>query len=213
MNEMVCFSFRVPAFGHTVETIRLHRKMRFVLKYLFSSSRTFWNLYSLFLLWFFQSGEDEAPARIDEESDSPQDEQKKNVQQNVIFNIVSLNELLLMESICLISLFGQGDESNDSFEPPKIVSKPRHARVSKPIPIGMHHTVCGSEAINLAKRLTEELASQQMGQCGSLGSTPPNKTGSTENSPEELRSRSLEQGEKSKGNFLLCASSFPLLLF
>lgn len=84
--------------------------------------------------------------------------------------------------------------------PPRIVSKHRHARVSKPIPIGMHHTVCGSEAINLAKRLTEELASQQVSQGGSLGNTAA--AVSAQNSPEELRSRSLEQGEKSKGNAL-----------
>lgn len=104
--------------------------------------------------------------------------------------------------------FGQGDESNELSEPPKIVSKPRHTRVSKPIPIGMHHTVCGSEAINLAKRLTEELASQQV--TGSLGNTPT-QTVSTEHSPEELRSRSLEQGEKSKGN-TWCAGT-PLYAF
>ncbi|XP_055304483.1 inositol hexakisphosphate and diphosphoinositol-pentakisphosphate kinase isoform X9 [Sitodiplosis mosellana] len=125
------------------------------------------------------SGEDDsAPARIEEESDSPIDEQKKTVnQKSVIFNI--------------------GDESTDMLEnPPRIVSKHRHSRVSKPIPIGMHHTVCGSEAINLAKRLTEELASQQVAQVGSLGNAPT--IVSAQNSPEELRSRSLEQGEKSK---------------
>lgn len=41
----------------------------------------------------FQSGEDESgPARIEEESDSPQDEQKKSIphQKSVIFDIVSL---------------------------------------------------------------------------------------------------------------------------
>lgn len=63
----------------------------------------------------------------------------------------------------------------------------------------MHHTVCGSEAINLAKRLTEELASQQVTQCGSLGNTASNASAS---SPEEIKSRSLEHGEKSKGNGL-----------
>lgn len=77
------------------------------------------------------------------------------------------------------------------------MSKHRHTRASKPIPIGLHHTVCGSEAMNLAKRLTEELASQQTTQGGSLGNTTTNATAS---SPEEVRSRSLEQGEKSKGN-------------
>lgn len=99
------------------------------------------------------------------------------------------------------SVYLKGDELTDTTEnPPRIVSKHRHARVSKPIPIGVHHTVCGSEAVNLAKRLTEELASQQVTQGGSLGNTTT--TGSTQNSPEELRSRSLEQGDKSKGNVL-----------
>lgn len=109
--------------------------------------------------------------------------------------------------------FGQGDEPNELAEPPRIVSKPRHNRVSKPIPIGLHHTVCGSEAINLAKRLTEELASQsqQDQKCGSLGNTTT-QTVSTEHSPEEIRSRSLEQGEKSKGN-ILCARTVLCSLF
>lgn len=98
-------------------------------------------------------------------------------------------------------MYLKGDESSDFSEnPPRIVSKHRHTRASKPIPIGMHHTVCGSEAMNLAKRLTEELASQQVTQGGSLGNT--STAVSAQNSPEELRSRSLEQGEKSKGNVL-----------
>lgn len=93
--------------------------------------------------------------------------------------------------------------------PPRIVSKHRHTRASKPIPIGMHHTVCGSEAINLAKRLTEELASQQVvSQGGSLGNTAA--AVSAQSSPEELRSRSLEQGEKSKGNALSTFSHFRI---
>lgn len=106
----------------------------------------------------------------------------------------------------------KGDESNDFLEnPPRIVSKHRHSRVSKPIPIGMHHTVCGSEAINLAKRLTEELASQQVSQGGSLGNTTT--TVSAQNSPEEMRSRSLEQGEKSKGMSLRVVFLLLFLLF
>lgn len=100
-------------------------------------------------------------------------------------------------------MYRQGDESSDFSEnPPKIVSRHRHTRASKPIPIGMHHTVCGSEAINLAKRLTEELASQQVTQGGSLGNPSTSTVVSAQNSPEEVRSRSLEQGEKSKGNAL-----------
>lgn len=106
----------------------------------------------------------------------------------------------------------QGDESSDLAEPPRIVSKHRHTRASKPIPIGMHHTVCGSEAMNLAKRLTEELASQQVTQGGSLGNTTSNASAS---SPEEVRSRSLEQGEKSKGNasLILMLNRFVLTAF
>lgn len=100
-------------------------------------------------------------------------------------------------------------QSNDlcdaASNPPRIVTKHRHTRASKPIPIGLHHTVCGSEAINLAKRLTEELASQQVVQGGSLGNPAINAVHS---SPEELRSRSLEQGEKPKGNHLRVITLF-----
>lgn len=100
----------------------------------------------------------------------------------------------------------QVDDSNDTASnPPRIVSKHRHTRASKPIPIGLHHTVCGSEAINLAKRLSEELASQQIGQGGSLGESTINAVHS---SPDELRSRSLEQGEKTKGNNLRVITLF-----
>lgn len=95
----------------------------------------------------------------------------------------------------------QVDDFNQE-NPPKIVSKTRHVRVSKPIPIGVHHTVCGSEAINLAKRLSEELASQQALQGGSLGNPPKQK-----NSPDEPRSRSFEQADKSKGNFHLSSAA------
>lgn len=80
--------------------------------------------------------------------------------------------------------------------PIKCATKQRYARISRPIPIGHHHTVCGSEALNLAKRLNEELATQQAAQGGSLGTAPPVHTGPD---AEEPRSRSFEQGEKSKG--------------
>ena len=78
-----------------------------------------------------------------------------------------------------------------------MTNKNRHVKMSKPIPIGMHHTVSGHEAMDLAKRLTDELASQQAHQGGSLVTGRPM-------SPEALeqRARSYEQrGEqKSKGN-------------
>lgn len=68
--------------------------------------------------------------------------------------------------------------------------------MSRPIPIGLHHTVCGSEALNLAKRLNEELATQQAAQGGSLGNQQQTNPAQDTDEP---RSRSFEQGEKTKG--------------
>lgn len=66
------------------------------------------------------------------------------------------------------------------------VTKPRHSKTSKPIPIGSHHTVSGHEASDLAKRLSKELAAQQAAQMGSLEVERPL-------SPEtEPRSRSYD---------------------
>lgn len=79
------------------------------------------------------------------------------------------------------------DDVNELMALPKMTNKNRHSRVSKPIPIGSHHTVSGHEAMDLAKRLTDELASQQSHQGGSLGSQ-------RNTSPEqEPRARSFEQ--------------------
>ncbi|XP_037921016.1 inositol hexakisphosphate and diphosphoinositol-pentakisphosphate kinase isoform X4 [Hermetia illucens] len=66
-------------------------------------------------------------------------------------------------------------------------TRPKHLKTSKPIPIGSHHTVCGHEAMDLAKRLSEELAAQQAKQSGSLGT---NRALSPDAEP---RSRSYEQ--------------------
>ncbi|XP_055711882.1 inositol hexakisphosphate and diphosphoinositol-pentakisphosphate kinase isoform X38 [Phlebotomus papatasi] len=65
---------------------------------------------------------------------------------------------------------------------------------SEPIPIGSCHTVSGHEAMDLAKRLSKELASQQQIQGGSLGAT-------RSMSPDtEPRSRSYETTQsKPKG--------------
>ncbi|KAM7350643.1 inositol hexakisphosphate and diphosphoinositol-pentakisphosphate kinase isoform 4-T4 [Cochliomyia hominivorax] len=76
---------------------------------------------------------------------------------------------------------------------------------SKPIPIGAHHTVSGHEAMDLAKRLNQELASQQQQtkQTGSLEATRPI-------SPDgEPRSRSFEQRPKNshKDNTVTSTSS------
>lgn len=89
---------------------------------------------------------------------------------------------------------------------PKMTNRNRHSRVSKPIPIGAHHTVSGHEAMDLAKRLTDELASQQSHQGGSLGSQ---RNASPENEP---RARSFEQkNTKTKGKF--CAMLSPSMCF
>lgn len=80
-----------------------------------------------------------------------------------------------------------------------IKSKKRNHRSSDPIPIGQCHTVSGHEAMDLAKRLSEELAAQQQGtQSGSLKN---NRSASPDTEP---RSRSFEQRQhsKAKGKFL-----------
>lgn len=75
----------------------------------------------------------------------------------------------------------------------------RHSK-SKPIPIGSHHTVAGHEAMDLAKRLNKELASQQQQQTKQTGSLETNRPISPDGEP---RSRSFEQrSQKSKGMFL-----------
>lgn len=89
----------------------------------------------------------------------------------------------------------QTDDPNDLVLP-RITNKNRHSKVTKPIPIGAHHTVSGHEAMDLAKRLTDELASQQS---GSLGTQ---RAGSPETEP---RSRSYDQKKtKEKGKIINC---------
>ncbi|CAD7090313.1 unnamed protein product [Hermetia illucens] len=81
-------------------------------------------------------------------------------------------------------------------------TRPKHLKTSKPIPIGSHHTVCGHEAMDLAKRLSEELAAQQAKQSGSLGT---NRALSPDAEP---RSRSYEQQHpKTKDTTTSSASS------
>lgn len=79
---------------------------------------------------------------------------------------------------------------------PKMTNRTRHhSKMSRPIPIGIHHTVSGHEAMDLAKRLNEELAAQQAKANGSLGS---GQTGPL--SPKsEPRARSLEQQPEAAG--------------
>lgn len=58
-------------------------------------------------------------------------------------------------------------EEHDEFTTCSMSEKKRPSKISNPIHIG-HHTVSGHEALNLAKRLSEELATQnQSSQTGS----------------------------------------------
>ncbi|XP_058976961.1 inositol hexakisphosphate and diphosphoinositol-pentakisphosphate kinase-like isoform X14 [Musca domestica] len=105
------------------------------------------------------------------------------------------------------------DEENDTDESPvktHLISPDgfdceiRHSK-SKPIPIGSHHTVAGHEAMDLAKRLNKELASQQQQQTKQTGSLEANRPISPDGEP---RSRSFEQrSQKSKDNTVTSTSS------
>ncbi|XP_061396680.1 inositol hexakisphosphate and diphosphoinositol-pentakisphosphate kinase [Musca vetustissima] len=107
------------------------------------------------------------------------------------------------------------DEENDTDESPvktHLISPDgfdceiRHSK-SKPIPIGSHHTVAGHEAMDLAKRLNKELASQHQQQQSNkqTGSLEANRPISPDGEP---RSRSFEQrSQKSKDNTVTSTSS------
>ncbi|XP_055384691.1 inositol hexakisphosphate and diphosphoinositol-pentakisphosphate kinase isoform X2 [Condylostylus longicornis] len=108
------------------------------------------------------------PTRIDEESDISLDEN----------SIQNSEEPLFLE-----------EKNREREISPAILE---YMSTSKPIPIGTHHTVCGHEARDLAKRLSEELA--QSKQSGSLES---NRNLSPESEP---RSRSFDnRHQKIKG--------------
>ncbi|KAJ8925606.1 hypothetical protein NQ315_009446 [Exocentrus adspersus] len=86
--------------------------------------------------------------------------------------------------------------SNNGFTPPDSLESNYRAylKSSDPIPIGSSHTVCGHEAMHLAKRLNEELASQASQQsCRSFGL---NRSASPEPEP---RSRSYDHKSPQKG--------------
>ncbi|XP_034484301.1 inositol hexakisphosphate and diphosphoinositol-pentakisphosphate kinase [Drosophila innubila] len=92
-----------------------------------------------------QSNEDANPSRIEEENDyaSNDEQQGKKRSCNLVGN--------------------QRNTSGTSFGFNRLELRSKQLK-SKPIPIGAHHTVSGHEAMDLAKRLNEELASQQQQQ-------------------------------------------------
>ncbi|TDG38683.1 hypothetical protein AWZ03_014895, partial [Drosophila navojoa] len=87
-----------------------------------------------------QSNEDSNPSRIEEENDS-----------------VSGDEQQGKKRTCPLR------SSANSFGFNRLELRSKQGK-SKPIPIGAHHTVSGHEAMDLAKRLNEELASQHQQQ-------------------------------------------------
>lgn len=96
---------------------------------------------------------------------------------------------------------GESDNDPAVLVLPKMTNRTRHhSKMSRPIPIGIHHTVSGHEAMDLAKRLNEELAAQQQQQqqlaqhqaSGSFGAQPLPRPLSPKSEP---RARSLEQSD------------------
>ncbi|XP_030564740.1 inositol hexakisphosphate and diphosphoinositol-pentakisphosphate kinase isoform X2 [Drosophila novamexicana] len=88
-----------------------------------------------------QSNEEANPSRIEEENDT-----------------ISGDEQQGKKRSCPLR-----NSSNNSFGFNRLDLRSKQAK-SKPIPIGAHHTVSGHEAMDLAKRLNEELASQHQQQ-------------------------------------------------
>ncbi|XP_055847079.1 inositol hexakisphosphate and diphosphoinositol-pentakisphosphate kinase isoform X5 [Episyrphus balteatus] len=119
-----------------------------------------------------QSPDDTNPTRIDEEND------------------LNLEETSPVHSKPH-SEENSPEEQSELAALPKTEIRSKHLK-SKPIPIGSHHTVSGHEAQDLAKRLNEELASQQAKQSGSL---EVNRAISPDGEP---RSRSFEQRHHQK---------------
>ncbi|XP_034668595.1 inositol hexakisphosphate and diphosphoinositol-pentakisphosphate kinase isoform X9 [Drosophila subobscura] len=92
-----------------------------------------------------QSSDEANPARIEEENDNNSGEEQNTKK----------------SGSCEEHISGTGSSSNvfnAGFN--RLELRTKHLK-SKPIPIGSHHTVSGHEAMDLAKRLNEELASQQ----------------------------------------------------
>ncbi|XP_043072121.1 inositol hexakisphosphate and diphosphoinositol-pentakisphosphate kinase isoform X3 [Drosophila grimshawi] len=91
-----------------------------------------------------QSNEESNPSRIEEENDTiPSEEQQGKMRSCPLSNA--------------------RNTTGNSFGFNRLDLRSKQSK-SKPIPIGAHHTVSGHEAMDLAKRLNEELASQQQQQ-------------------------------------------------
>ncbi|XP_017078207.1 inositol hexakisphosphate and diphosphoinositol-pentakisphosphate kinase isoform X13 [Drosophila eugracilis] len=122
-----------------------------------------------------QSSDELNPARIEEENDSNSGEEKEGKKR---------------ASTCQRSSDRSAERTSSAFGFNRLELRSKQLK-SKPIPIGAHHTVSGHEAMDLAKRLNEELASQQQQQNQQLRPISPDIRAV---SPDcEPRSRSFEQ--------------------
>lgn len=78
---------------------------------------------------------------------------------------------------------------------------------SEPIPIGSSHTVCGHEAMHLAKRLNEELAQQSKTQGTTGGRTFAARARSPDTEPRSKSYDSKQPAEQQKGKRMLSIGS------
>ncbi|XP_026837623.1 inositol hexakisphosphate and diphosphoinositol-pentakisphosphate kinase isoform X9 [Drosophila erecta] len=122
-----------------------------------------------------QSSDESNPARIEEENDSNSGEEREGKKRGTSSQRSSDRS---------------AERTSPAFGFNRLELRSKQFK-SKPIPIGAHHTVSGHEAMDLAKRLNEELASQQQQQNQQLRPISPDIRAV---SPDcEPRSRSFEQ--------------------
>ncbi|XP_017060542.1 inositol hexakisphosphate and diphosphoinositol-pentakisphosphate kinase isoform X12 [Drosophila ficusphila] len=95
-----------------------------------------------------QSSDESNPARIEEENDSNSGEEREGKKRSTTGQRSSDRS---------------AERTSPAFGFNRLELRSKQFK-SKPIPIGAHHTVSGHEAMDLAKRLNEELASQQQQQ-------------------------------------------------
>ncbi|XP_033171595.1 inositol hexakisphosphate and diphosphoinositol-pentakisphosphate kinase isoform X15 [Drosophila mauritiana] len=122
-----------------------------------------------------QSSDESNPARIEEENDSNSGEEREGKKRGTSGQRSSDRS---------------AERTSPAFGFNRLELRSKQFK-SKPIPIGAHHTVSGHEAMDLAKRLNEELASHQQQQNQQLRPISPDIRAVTPDC--EPRSRSFEQ--------------------
>ncbi|XP_016923725.1 inositol hexakisphosphate and diphosphoinositol-pentakisphosphate kinase isoform X21 [Drosophila suzukii] len=121
-----------------------------------------------------QSSDESNPARIEEENDSNSGEEREGKKRGTTGQRSSDRN---------------AERTSPAFGFNRLELRSKQLK-SKPIPIGAHHTVSGHEAMDLAKRLNEELASQQQQNQQLRPISPDIRAVSPDCEP---RSRSFEQ--------------------